>query len=59
VPVGWGALLLVCALGLGALVVGVPLLRWAVKLSSAWPTCCGWPGKVAQSRQLSAGRRAR
>ena len=32
VPVGWGALLALCALGLGALVVAVPLLGWAVKL---------------------------
>ncbi len=32
VPIGWGALLALCALGLGALVVAVPLLGWAVKL---------------------------
>lgn len=32
VPVGWGALLGLCALGLGALLVAVPLLGWAVKL---------------------------
>ena len=32
VPVGWGALLALCTLGLGALVVAVPLLSWAVKL---------------------------
>lgn len=32
VPVGWGALLGLCTLGLGALVVAVPLLSWAVKL---------------------------
>ena len=32
VPVGWGALLALCALGLGALVMAVPLLSWAVKL---------------------------
>ena len=32
VPVGWGALLGLCALGLGALVVAVPLLSWVVKL---------------------------
>jgi threonine/homoserine/homoserine lactone efflux protein len=32
VPVGWGALLLVCALGLGALVLAVPLLTLAVKV---------------------------
>lgn len=32
VPVGWTALLLVCALGLGALVVALPALAWAVRL---------------------------
>jgi len=31
VPVGWGALLTLCALGLGALLLAVPLLRSAVK----------------------------
>lgn len=30
VPVGWSVLLLVCAGGLGSLVVGLPLLRWAI-----------------------------
>ena len=32
VPVGWGALLTVCALGLGGLVLAAPWLSWAVKL---------------------------
>ena len=32
VPVGWGVMLGLCALGLGALVLAVPLLAWAVKL---------------------------
>lgn len=31
VPVGWGLLLGLCALGVGALVLAVPLLGWAVK----------------------------
>ena len=31
VPVGWCALLLLCALGLGAVVLAVPALRWAIK----------------------------
>lgn len=31
VPVGWCALLLLCALGLGAVVLAVPGLRWAIK----------------------------
>ncbi|MCZ8255515.1 MAG: LysE family translocator [Polaromonas sp.] len=52
VPVGWGALLLVCALGLGALVVAVPLLNWAVKIIGV--AYLLWLAfKVSQSRQLS------
>lgn len=30
VPVGWGMLFMLCAAGLGALVVAVPLLRWGI-----------------------------
>ncbi len=30
VPIGWGLLFLACALGVGALIVAVPALRWAV-----------------------------
>lgn len=30
VPIGWGLLLVACALGVGAVVVAVPALRWAV-----------------------------
>lgn len=33
VPTGWTLLLLACGLGLGALVTGVPTLRWAIKLT--------------------------
>ena len=52
VPVGWGALLLVCALGLGALVLAVPLLGWAVKITGvAYLLWLAW--KLSQSRQLS------
>jgi threonine/homoserine/homoserine lactone efflux protein len=52
VPVGWGALLLVCAAGLGALVVAVPLLSWAVKIIGV--AYLLWLAfKVSQSRQLS------
>ncbi|EJL90406.1 putative threonine efflux protein [Polaromonas sp. CF318] len=52
VPVGWGALLLVCALGLGALVLAVPLLSWAVKIGGV--AYLLWLAfKVSQSRQLS------
>lgn len=32
VPVGWSALLLLCALGAGAVIAAVPALRWAVLL---------------------------
>ncbi len=32
VPAGWTLLMLACGLGLGALVMNVPALRWAVKL---------------------------
>lgn len=31
VPVGWMLLLSLCALGVGALVTGMPALRWAIK----------------------------
>ena len=31
VPVGWTLLLVLCALGVGALVTGMPALRWAIK----------------------------
>lgn len=31
VPVGWTLLLMLCAAGIGALVVAVPSLRWAIK----------------------------
>ena len=52
VPVGWGALLLVCALGLGALVVAVPLLSWAVKIIGvAYQLWLAF--RISQSRQLS------
>lgn len=32
VPTGWVLLMLVCGLGVGAMVLGVPALRWAVRL---------------------------
>ena len=32
VPVGWGALLLLCSAGLGALIVAAPMLRLAIKV---------------------------
>lgn len=58
VPVGWGVLLLVCALGLGALVLAVPLLSWAVKIIGvAYLLWLAW--KISQSRQMSEADAAR
>ncbi|MGH8831825.1 MAG: LysE family translocator [Polaromonas sp.] len=58
VPVGWSALLLVCALGLGALVLAVPLLSWAVKIVGV--AYLLWlASKIARSRQLSEADAAR
>ena len=52
VPVGWGVLLSLCALGLGALLLAVPLLSLVVKITGAayllWLAT-----KIARSRQLS------
>ena len=53
VPVGWAALLAVCTLGVGALVLAVPLLAWAVKLVGlAYLLWLAW--KIARSHQLRA-----
>jgi threonine/homoserine/homoserine lactone efflux protein len=52
VPLGWGALLLVCAWGLGALVLAVPLLGWAVKaVGVVYLVWLAW--RLSQARQLS------
>ncbi len=52
VPVGWGVLLSVCALGLGALLLAMPLMSLAVKVAGvAYLLWLAW--KLAQSRQLS------
>ena len=52
VPVGWGVLLSLCALGLGALLLAVPLLGLVVKITGVayllWLAT-----KIARSRQLS------
>ena len=51
VPVGWGVLLAVCALGLGALVLAMPLLGWVIKLAGV--AYLLWlASKLARSRQL-------
>ena len=53
VPVGWGVLLAVCALGLGALVLAVPLLGLAIKLAGV--AYLFWLAlRIARSNQLSA-----
>ena len=53
VPVSWAALLAVCTLGIGALVLAVPLLAWAVKLVGlAYLLWLAW--KIARSHQLRA-----
>lgn len=52
VPVGWGVLLSLCALGLGALLLAVPLMALAVKVIGViyllWLA-----SKIGRSRQLS------
>ena len=51
VPVGWSVLLLVCGLGLGALVLAVPLLNGAIKLTGVtYLLWLAW--KLSQTRQL-------
>jgi threonine/homoserine/homoserine lactone efflux protein len=56
VPVGWGALLLGCALGLGALLQGVPVLRGAVKWAGlAYMLFLAW--KLARSGTLGQADR--
>jgi threonine/homoserine/homoserine lactone efflux protein len=52
VPVGWGVLLSLCALGLGALLLAVPLMALAVKVIGV--AYLLWlASKIARSRQLS------
>ncbi len=52
VPAGWTLLMLASGLGLGALVVGVPALRWSVKLLGvAYMLWLAW--KLAGSDRLA------
>ena len=52
VPVGWSALLLLCAGGLGAMVVAAPALRLAIKgLGIGYLLWLAW--KLAQSARLT------
>ena len=58
VPVGWGALLLLCATGVGALLQAVPALRIALKIVGiAYLVWLAW--KLARSTRLAEadGRR--
>ena len=58
VPVGWGVLLLVCSLGLGALVMAAPMLIWGVKIVGV--AYLLWLAfKLSQSRQLGEADAAR
>ncbi|GAB1386092.1 LysE family translocator [Melaminivora sp.] len=58
VPVGWALLLLLCAAGLGAAVVAVPALRWAIKaLGIGYLLWLAW--KLAQSARLAEADAAR
>ena len=51
VPIGWSLLMLVSGLGLGALVLGVPALRWGVKAAGvAYMLWLAW--RLAQASQL-------
>jgi threonine/homoserine/homoserine lactone efflux protein len=52
VPVGWGVLLSLCALGLGASLLAIPLLGLAIKFAGVLYLL--WlASKIARSRQLS------
>ena len=52
VPTGWTLLMLVCSLGLGALITGVPALRWGVKLFGvAYMLWLAW--KLSRSGSLA------
>lgn len=58
VPVGWLGLLGVCALGLGALVLAVPLLSGAIKLTGV-VYLLYLAAKISRSHQLSEADSAR
>ena len=58
VPLGWGLLLSLWTLGLGALLLALPLLNWAVKLVGV--TYLLWlASKIARSHQLSEANASR
>lgn len=58
VPVGFGALLCVCALGVGALLLALPLLGWVVKIAGvAYLLWLAW--KLTQTAHLAQADAAR
>lgn len=58
VPVGWAVLLLLCAGGVGALVVAVPALRWGVKAAGiGYLLWLAW--RLSQSELLGEADAAR
>jgi threonine/homoserine/homoserine lactone efflux protein len=58
VPTGWTLLMLGCALGLGALILGVPGLRWSVKfIGVAYMLWLAWQlSRAARLTQVDARR---
>lgn len=58
VPAGWTLLMLVCGLGLGAAVMALPPLRWAVTLAGvAYMLWLAW--RLAQTRRLAQADESR
>lgn len=58
VPVGWGLLFVLCAAGLGAMVVAVPLLRWGI-LAGGLIYLLWLASRLARSSSLSEADSAR
>ena len=58
VPVGWTVLLLLCAAGVGAVVLAVPALRWGIKaVGIGYLLWLAW--KLSQSARLTEADAAR
>jgi len=58
VPVGWTLLLLLCAAGIGALVVAAPSLRWAIKaLGVAYLLWLAWKLSGSATMGQADGKR--
>ena len=58
VPVGWGLLFTLCAAGLGALVVAVPVLRWGI-LASGLVYLLWLASRLARTKSLNEADSAR